>query len=339
MGVVEGMTANGGTRQDVWAIPCHSGIYMLENIINGKRYIGQTNNFRRRWIEHRCKKTRRSVLGRAKNKYGIRNFKFHILEECSADVIDEREKHYIKKLEPEYNMNQGGLGNKGHSVSEGVKKILSEKCRAAWLRLSAEKKQSIITNNLIGAKFMIGRKQDDKMKARISASLVAYYKKNAPSPLQRTRAREVNRVLLLGNTRRKRAVEKIDLVSGIILEKFAMVIDAAKSVGVGQAQIIRVCRGRGKTCRGFAWRYSDKSGVETIPQGSRSEIGADPSTEQPKKTVDDIVQSDPMVKGGESWERIRTVGHADRSVQNHERGNRPRRGTEGVRPLPRHDGV
>lgn len=33
----------------------HAGIYEIRNTVNGKRYIGSTVNFKRRWWAHRAK--------------------------------------------------------------------------------------------------------------------------------------------------------------------------------------------------------------------------------------------------------------------------------------------
>lgn len=87
-------------------------IYKIENLINHKIYIGQTNNPKRRFQEHRVKgyeADTHKVLYYAFNKYGLDNFNFEIIEE--TENADEREKYWIKyydSFENGYNMTEGG---------------------------------------------------------------------------------------------------------------------------------------------------------------------------------------------------------------------------------------
>lgn len=73
-------------------------IYVITNQINDKQYIGQTvNTIKRRWQEHICssrqKSTRTYPLYNAMNKYGIENFTIKQIEECSYEILNEREQY------------------------------------------------------------------------------------------------------------------------------------------------------------------------------------------------------------------------------------------------------
>jgi len=76
-----------------------SGIYVIENIINNKRYIGSAKNFKKRWYVHKSALNNNthdnSYLQKAWNKYGVNNFSFGILEEVEPDKLIEREQYYI----------------------------------------------------------------------------------------------------------------------------------------------------------------------------------------------------------------------------------------------------
>ena len=68
-------------------------IYSIKNKVNGKCYIGSTNNPRVRWSKHKGDLNRNThhsfVLQRAWNKYGEANFEFNILLVCSeTDKIE-----------------------------------------------------------------------------------------------------------------------------------------------------------------------------------------------------------------------------------------------------------
>ena len=70
------------------------GIYKIENLINGKVYIGQSIHIERRWQEH-CKPSSRSLIGKAIQKYGKEHFTFQVLDECDEEYLDELEERYI----------------------------------------------------------------------------------------------------------------------------------------------------------------------------------------------------------------------------------------------------
>lgn len=72
------------------------GIYKIENLINGKIYIGQSIDIERRWKEH-CSKNK-SLIGRAITKFGQENFSFEILEECEKNSLNKKEIFYIQKF-------------------------------------------------------------------------------------------------------------------------------------------------------------------------------------------------------------------------------------------------
>lgn len=72
------------------------GIYKITNQLNNKVYIGQSNDIERRWKDHkRRSKSLQTPLYLAIQQDGIENFHFEVLEECSVDSLNEREKYWI----------------------------------------------------------------------------------------------------------------------------------------------------------------------------------------------------------------------------------------------------
>ena len=116
------------------------GIYQIKNNLNGKIYIGQSVNIKNRWKDHRNrpfnKKSKQydSYLYKAIRKDGIDNFEFSVLEECSKELLDEKEKKWILKTKSNniffgYNMTDGGDSacNKYTKLDiDTVKKIISD---------------------------------------------------------------------------------------------------------------------------------------------------------------------------------------------------------------------
>lgn len=97
-------------------------IYKITNNLNGKCYIGQTTNSAEyRWYQH-CKKSSKSKVSVAMQKYGKDNFTFEIVDETAVDRWDlyNLEMFYIKKynsIQPTgYNLTSGG--DNGHNVWE-----------------------------------------------------------------------------------------------------------------------------------------------------------------------------------------------------------------------------
>lgn len=85
------------------------GIYKITNKINGKKYVGQSNNIERRFSEH-C--LRHEIpIDIAIQKYGKENFLFEVIEECSLDKLNSKEQYWIERenaFKDGYNCNTGG---------------------------------------------------------------------------------------------------------------------------------------------------------------------------------------------------------------------------------------
>lgn len=95
----------------------NSGIYLIENNINHKKYVGQSVNVKRRFSEHKEKafnqrsKEYNYPLYRAIRKYGLTNFSFKIIEKCEQEKLNEKEIKWIKYYESYkngYNQTIGG---------------------------------------------------------------------------------------------------------------------------------------------------------------------------------------------------------------------------------------
>lgn len=107
------------------------GIYMIQNRINGKIYIGQSVNIEERWYnEKRCKhNTINSRFRDDFNTFGADSFVFTIIELCDIEELNNREKFYIKLYHSNdfdfgYNISIGGSYKKNVARNDWERQML-----------------------------------------------------------------------------------------------------------------------------------------------------------------------------------------------------------------------
>lgn len=105
------------------------GIYKITNKINNKCYIGQSVDIYRRWNDEKraaFNSTDRSYnypLSCAFRKYGLEQFTFEIIEECSKSELNNKEIYWIDFYNSFYEGYNQTLGGEG-SASIPKEKIL-----------------------------------------------------------------------------------------------------------------------------------------------------------------------------------------------------------------------
>ena len=91
------------------------GIYKITNQLNDMCYIGQSVNISDRWKQHaKCglgiDTPQSNKLYQAMIENGLWNFSFEILEECSREELNNKEKYYIQLYQSKeygYNAQKG----------------------------------------------------------------------------------------------------------------------------------------------------------------------------------------------------------------------------------------
>ena len=89
------------------------GIYAFRNKVNGKVYVGQSKDVRKRRKEHEGKTSSNSRrFHNALKFHGVDAFEFSVIEYCDFDALDERETYWIAHLDSVhpngYNLKSGG---------------------------------------------------------------------------------------------------------------------------------------------------------------------------------------------------------------------------------------
>lgn len=102
-----------------------SGIYKIENKINGKCYIGSSKNVENRWKRHLSVLSNNSHynthLQRAVDIYGLDNFAFSIIMNCNIDDLAHYETAYIEEFDSYasgYNQTQTGYPFSEESIKQ-----------------------------------------------------------------------------------------------------------------------------------------------------------------------------------------------------------------------------
>lgn len=125
-----------------------SGIYKIVNTKDGKVYIGQAENIKKRFQSHkyqlRTNTHYNAHLQRAYNKHGKECFLFEIIEECAIEKLNMLESYYISILDTTndakgYNLTTGGDSTR---VIQSSKKKMRLASAQRWKDENERKKMS-----------------------------------------------------------------------------------------------------------------------------------------------------------------------------------------------------
>ena len=91
-------------------------VYLIINMINGKRYVGQTTGQLKK--RFKCHAYANTAIGKAIRKYGKKNFRYGVIKNCaSREELNQWEMFFIAALKSKipygYNMTDGGEGGNG----------------------------------------------------------------------------------------------------------------------------------------------------------------------------------------------------------------------------------
>lgn len=264
-----------------------SAIYLWTNQVNGKLYVGQTQNFYVRIKQYVRGNDSDRVIGRAFAKYGIDNFTVDILErDIPIEKLDEREQYwmdYYKSYERNigYNVCREAGTTRGFHHSEESREAMSKHRKEYFeahpdaikrgkdnpmygRKMSEERKESLRHRNL-GNQYAKGARWDmsEETKQKISAAL-----KGNQNCLGRKLSQETKDKIAESNRRRVYSEETKAKISeankgksmkrimcietGVVYDG---IVKAVELTGISYSAISHCCRGCQKTAGGYHWKY------------------------------------------------------------------------------------
>lgn len=223
-------------------------IYCIENIVNGKKYIGLTKDYLQRWYKHKrsfvCGNRISTAMQNAINKYGVDKFIFKILIICFDEDMPKYEIEYIKKYktlvrENGYNILTGG--NSYRDITEKDKNAIKNGIR------NSDKWKKALEEKRIGRK---NCKHTEEDKKKISDGVKRYYDNN-PNYKPKLNIEKHREIMA------KTVGKKIDQYDkdGKFIKTYNSISEAERITGVSNKNIAHVLRGRSQTAGGYSWQY------------------------------------------------------------------------------------
>jgi group I intron endonuclease len=151
-------------------------VYMIENTVNDKKYIGQTcDTIKKRFADH-CKPSQNAVIADAVRKYGRDSFSICALFVCpdDHDYANQMERRAIEiygTLAPNgYNLMDGGSLNGRHSEETILKMKEARKTNRPNYRHSDKTKQKMSETRKGKPNGLLGYKHREDSKQKMSES-------------------------------------------------------------------------------------------------------------------------------------------------------------------------
>ncbi len=111
-----------------------SGIYCIENTVNHKKYVGQSDDVYRRMADHIRRLNKEEPGNRylqdSWREYGEASFLMYVLTTCEVGELNDMEVFYISNLSSKYpkgyNLTDGGDGCSGKIIKDSTRHLLSQ---------------------------------------------------------------------------------------------------------------------------------------------------------------------------------------------------------------------
>ena len=210
-------------------------IYMYINLVNNKKYVGQTKNLYNRHIQH-IKNYDNQVINNAITKYGKDNFKLFILKQdlSTQCLLNMWEFYYIDKY------NTLTINGEGYNVVSGGtnRNVWETKTEEEFLEFKARMSEIKKVQNKGESNPMYGKHHTKDTKQKIRDSKLKLNTKGGRHP-------------------KAKKVVQYDK-DGSFIRIWECIADVERELGIDHSNVAGCCRGKYKTSGGYIWRYAEE---------------------------------------------------------------------------------
>jgi group I intron endonuclease len=223
-------------------------VYLIENLINGKKYVGMDTNNNPKYLGSGI------LITKAIKKYGKENFKKSVLEYCfSIEELEVKETwwiNYFNALEREdfYNLEDNkkrGINPFANKTPEELRKIFSKiqnKERNEKIGKANSKPKPKGFGDMM-SEIHKGRKRSEESKLKQSKSLKGRNSPNKGNKWNKEQKKQLGKPIFQYD------------ISGNLIQEWYSTQEAQKQLGL--KGINNNLKDRTKTCGGFIWKYKN----------------------------------------------------------------------------------
>lgn len=227
------------------------GVYKITNLITNKCYIGVSIHIEQRWKEHQSGKGSKELY-KDFLQYGIKNFSFEILEECSVEEMYKKEPEWIayyNSYKDGYNANPGGPDSNIAAINATKKDIYCYDLNGNFIKKynslsEAERETGIDNSNISRAAKTQGRTKEYQWSYIFLENYPEYKRKCYTG--------------LIKEGKHLKRVCQYDK-NGNYIATYNSITEAAKETNANAVCIGEICKEKGlgkrKTSGGYIWRF------------------------------------------------------------------------------------
>jgi hypothetical protein len=240
-----------------------SGIYKIVNP-KGKIYVGQSVNIYRRIKSYYEPSSSKSqiILKNSFKKYGVENHKFYIIEKCSTEELNTKERYWQdfykdKLLNCRFTESKDKTGYCSEQTKKNIGNALKQ-TDASYKHLKKKVYQYSSDGSFI--KEWESLREASRILNVYCSTICKCLKKDSPNKSAKGFLWSYNKsdklIGYVGQEAKKIKVGQYTL-SKELIKIFNSITEASKELNIDKSNIIRVCKNRQKQAKNFIFSYEE----------------------------------------------------------------------------------